>query len=305
MEWLVADEDYVTGRGMEELPAGPSLAVMLDCVAMGDEPGVGMDQGRLLESMRAGQKMESWGTARKLQGIAEFESRVERESPFRFEFLIAELSVAMGITKNAVADLVEVAGRLIRQLPDTFAAMKCGRISFPQAKIIATATANLDPDLAAAVEAKVLEKAHQQTTGQLRAAVKTAIKTVDPEAFLKKLEEEVRSRAVETWDNEFGPSNLIGRNLPATITQAAFNRLGALARSLKDDGDTRTMDQLRADLFVALLLGHPTAPAGSVAPDPEPGCGPGVTDPGAASGRGTDPGSGETPAARDAGAGDS
>src|SRR4051794_6254378 len=302
---MVADPDYVTGRGMEELPAGPSLAVMLDCVAMGEEPGVGMDQAALLESMRAAQKMESWATARKLQAIAEFESRLDSENPYRVEFLFAELSVAMGITRNAVADLVELADRLIRHLPDTFAAMKCGRISFPQAKIIATGTANLDPELAAAVEAKVLERANQQTTGQLRAAVKTAIKTVDPDAFTRKLEEEVRSRAVETWDNEFGTSNLIGRNLPATITEAAFNRLGALARSLQDDGDTRTMNQLRADLFVALLLGHPTAPDGSVAPEPAPEGGPEDTDPGADSTRGTGPGSGETPAAQDAEAFDS
>ena len=230
MEWLVADEEYVTGRGMEELPAGPSLAVMLDCVAMGDEPGIGMDQAALLESMRAGQKMESWATARKLQAIAEFESRLEHEGSDRYEFLHAEVSLAMGITKNAAADLVFVADRLVRHLPDTFQAMKYGRISFPQAKIIATATANLDEDLAAAVEAKVLQKAHRQTTGQLRAAVKVAIKTVDPEAFTKKLEEDVRSRRVEVWENQFGTSDLVGRNLPATVTDAAFNRLGALAR---------------------------------------------------------------------------
>ena len=36
MEWLVADEEYVTGRGMEELPAGPSLAVMLESGSFSD-----------------------------------------------------------------------------------------------------------------------------------------------------------------------------------------------------------------------------------------------------------------------------
>src|SRR3954465_9928041 len=104
MEWMVADPDYVTGRGMEELPAGPSLAVMLDCVAMGEEPGIGMDQAALLESMRAAQKMESWATARKLQAIEEFVSRFDGGDLGRGEFLSAELSLAMGITKNAAAD---------------------------------------------------------------------------------------------------------------------------------------------------------------------------------------------------------
>src|SRR3954469_12096586 len=154
MEWMVADPDYVTGRGMEELPAGPSLAVMLDCVAMGEEPGVGMDQAALLESMRAGQKMESWATARKLQAIAEFESRLDQEDSDRYEFLFAEVSLAMGISKNAAADLAFLADRLVNHLASTFQALKCGRISFPQAKIIATATASLAEDLAAAVEAR-------------------------------------------------------------------------------------------------------------------------------------------------------
>src|SRR3954451_18187194 len=117
---MVADPDYVTGRGMEELPAGPSLAVMLDCVAMGEEPGVGMDRAALLESMRAAQKMESWATARKLQAIAELESRLEKEGSHRYEFLVSEISLAMGITQRAAGDLVFVADRLVRQLPDTF-----------------------------------------------------------------------------------------------------------------------------------------------------------------------------------------
>jgi hypothetical protein len=77
------------------------------------------------------------------------------------------------------------------------------------------------------------------------------------------------------------------------VTEAVFNRLGALARGLKDDGDTRTMNQLRADLLVALILGQPTAPAGSVAPEPDPGCGPDVEPP---AGPGTDPGTDSGPA---------
>src|SRR3954464_13538866 len=101
MEWLVADEDYVTGRGMEELPAGPSLAVMLDCVAMGEEPGVGMDQAALLESRRGSQKMESWAAARKLQAIAEFVSRVEREGSHRVEFVFSEVPLHMRFTARS------------------------------------------------------------------------------------------------------------------------------------------------------------------------------------------------------------
>ena len=46
-----------------------------------------------------------------------------------------------------------------------------------------------------------------------------------------------------------------------------MNRLNAIAKGLKDDGDTRSMDQLRADLYIALLLSRPTTPPAPTSPD--------------------------------------
>jgi hypothetical protein len=268
------------------MPAGPSLACFLDMVAIGDEPGVGLGQAALLETMRAARKTQGWAVSRELQAIAEFTGRVEAEDRRfgwnRSEFVVAELSAALGLTDTATFDRMVLADRLVHTLTDTFHALRLGLISFEHAKIIATATKDLDDDLTAAVEDAVLPDTPRLTTGQLRAALKKALVTVDPEAFKNKRDAEVKSRRVEAWDNQFGTTDLCGRGLPDDLAQAALNRLTALAKGLQDDGDTRTMDQLRADLYLALLLDRPTHPGQHT----EPGPGPGGGDHGSGSGSG-------------------
>src|SRR5262249_37191358 len=48
--------------------------------------------------------------------------------------------------------------------------------------------------------------------------------------------------------------------LPVERVAAAMERLDALARAARNDGDSRTMDQLRADAFLDLLEGRYTGP---------------------------------------------
>src|SRR5262249_1303270 len=48
---------------------------------------------------------------------------------------------------------------------------------------------------------------------------------------------------------------LSGVYLPPAKAAAAFERVDAIARGLKNDGETRTLDQLRADVFCDLLAG--------------------------------------------------
>src|SRR5688572_6815760 len=120
MEWLVGDEDYVTGRGLEETPAGPSLACLLDMVSIGDEPGLGLEQAALLETARAARKTQGWAVSRELQAIAEFAHRVtaedQRSGSDRSQFVVAELSAALGLTDTATFDRMVLADRLVHTL---------------------------------------------------------------------------------------------------------------------------------------------------------------------------------------------
>ena len=112
---------------------------------------------------------------------------------------------------------------------------------------------------------------------QLRAATRRAVLAADPAAARRRKERALREARVERWDEQTGTAALAGRDLlPATVL-AADQNLTALARSLKHAGVPGTMDQLRAQVYLALLTGQSVssmlppvvpAPQGTAGPAP-------------------------------------
>jgi hypothetical protein len=79
---------------------------------------------------------------------------------------------------------------------------------------------------------------------------------VDPGSARKRYEEGVTQRRVTTEPTDAGTANVFGLDLPAADSSAAMRRINRLARHLKAAGDERTMDQIRADIFLDLLNGR-------------------------------------------------
>jgi hypothetical protein len=72
----------------------------------------------------------------------------------------------------------------------------------------------------------------------------------------------VRDRRLEVWDDEpTGTSNLVLSGLDLVWAHGIANRITAAARTVKTDGDPRTLQQIRADLAQQLLHGHDLPPA--------------------------------------------
>jgi hypothetical protein len=63
----------------------------------------------------------------------------------------------------------------------------------------------------------------------------------------------------QVWLQPFtdGTAFLAGSNLPPHLARKAYNYLDRLARAAKALGDPRTLPQLRADAYLALLAGEP------------------------------------------------
>ncbi len=65
----------------------------------------------------------------------------------------------------------------------------------------------------------------------------------------------VENRRVYASPSPEGTANLLGLDLPPDRVNAFTRHLDAAARDLRRNGDTRTMDQLRADIFLDILHG--------------------------------------------------
>ena len=253
---------------------GAAAAVALAAVTPAD-----LGDADLVEVMQAWERLAAWVAAGQLAAIAELARRRPRDyaehGPGHVdagdprvqqisEFAVDEVAAALRLTRLAAGVRVQLAVELDGRLPGTAAALHAGRIDVPRARVIMDGTGGLEGPLVAAVEARVLPRAPEQTTGQLRASLARAVLAVDPAAAEVRHERAVAERQVTVRPLPDGMAGLWAL-LPADGATALYARLDHLARQAPPS-DARPMDARRADALLTLTLG-----AGSVSP--RSGCG--------------------------------
>jgi len=156
------------GMALDVLPGCAQLAVAA-AAAADDDQFEGVSEAELVGLVCAWDRVEAHAAARKLAAIAE----LARRSPALedAEFTGDEIATALGESRARAYDLMSTAGHLDTHLPGTKAALRDGAVNLGKARIIAAATALLDPAEAAGAEAGVLDRAARLTPGGLRAAI--------------------------------------------------------------------------------------------------------------------------------------
>jgi hypothetical protein len=247
------------GPGMvfDVLPGCAQLAVAADAAA-GDDGFAGVTEGELVGVMCAWDRVEAHAAARKLAAVAELNRR--NPEPEDAEFTADEVANALGESRFRADELLGTAGHLDTHLPGTKAALHDGTVSLGKARIIALATALLDPGEAAAAEDKVLDRAARLTPGSLRAAIARAVIEAAPEKAKKRRETGAKFARVERWLEDTGNAALAGRELAPGEALAADERITAWARELKAAGLDGGMDEIRARAYLDLLLGKDSRP---------------------------------------------
>ncbi|MBI4942845.1 MAG: DUF222 domain-containing protein [Actinobacteria bacterium] len=185
------------------------------------------------------------------------------------------LACAAGITRSKAYSLVEAATAFAEaRLPRTAQILQQGRLDWPRLRLVLSRTRDLTAGAAQAVEALVYETRGVLDGGTRRfeTALTAAVLAVDPEAEAERRERNRKGRRVslQTGDDGEALFTAVG---PGEAVTAAYNGLDAAARYLRQQGDPRTLDQLRHDLFVTgCTSGYLPVPA-DVLPVPA-GCAP-------------------------------
>ena len=263
---------FAAGGVADDLIPGPRLAQF-----MADAGAIGL--GRLTDDeliglMRAARRLASWSAAMELAAAGDLWRRRWAEEQAgnsgAARHTDDEIAAALTLTRRGADQVLSLAVAL-RRLPLTSRALTTGKIDLPRAMVIADEVTGLGNEHAAAVERAVIGAAAGQTTGQLRAATRRAVLSADPRAARKRKERALQDARVERWDEHGGTAALAGRDLPPASVLAADKNLSALARQLKRAGAPGTLDQLRAQVYLALLTG---SPVGSLIPaNPVPASG--------------------------------
>lgn len=257
-------------------------------LAMYLEAGCGdltrLTDAELLDAAIGYERSSAWSAAQQARVLAEFGRR--RPAPDAgapptadgqglSRFAADEVGLALRLSRGSAAIRLEQSTRLDSDLPDTLRAWEAGLLDHTKVRAILDATARLDPPAAAAVQARVLPRAEQQTAGKLRAALARAVIAADPGGANRRHERARRDRRVAVNPDTDGMATLAAL-LPAPDALSAYEWLTRLARGLGAD-DPRRMDARRADLLVALLTGRLTVAAPTATPTATPAATPTAT----------------------------
>jgi hypothetical protein len=186
----------------------------------------------------------------------------------------AELALAAGITVGMAASRVEAAKAFVvdGRLPATAALLQQGLLDWSRVAALLGRTRDLTVEGACAVEARLYATPNLWGRGLTRFehALDAALLAVDADAVEARRRRLKRGRRVGIQTAPDGSAFFTATG-PAEAIVAAYNGIDAAARHQRSEGDPRTLDQLRVDMFVtSSTSGHLPVPA-EVLPIP-PGC---------------------------------
>ncbi len=177
-----------------------------------------------------------------------------------------EVSLALTWTPGRARNRVTVAIELSTDLPDTLIALEDGRIDADKARLIADRTRCLaTTEQRREVELRILPITQRQTRARLDRALRREVIAVDPQAAEQRRRAGVQDRHVSRPEaaEPGGGDGMAVMSLygPSDDLAALYTAIDAAARRARDQGDQRTLDQLRSDTltdlgWTGLNLGH-------------------------------------------------
>ena len=238
---------------LEQMEPSPVLAAVLG--SLEGETLSDFDQVRVLQSY---QRMVSFFQSRvfeKMASIAQLMHELDADPEIAHDSAAAEIGAALRLTRRAADIDLALAIDLNERLPEVWEALASGRIDLRRARVIVDQTSHLSVEAAREVAGRILEAANRLTTGQLGALIRKVCVQADPDDAATRYRETVEERRLKTEPTVNGTAHLFGLDLPPDRVQAAARRINDLAQSLKTADETRTLDQIRADVFLDLLDG--------------------------------------------------
>ena len=239
---------------LDDLQPGPELGGVIGCINVED-----VSPYDRIVLLCAQQRQRSHLDAEIYRTMASIADALEEDDlNVGFEGAAAEIQAALHLTRRATETELSFALDVERRLPAVWTALVEGQIDLRRAKTIIRGTEHLSVAVARGVVERIIDAAAVLTTGELRARLEREVIETDPQAAAERYEHRVKDRRLIVESTRDGTANLVGLDLPPHKVSAASRRVNHLARSLKTKGETRTLDQLRADVYLDLLLGNAT-----------------------------------------------
>lgn len=167
----------------------------------------------------------------------------------------SEIRCALHLTRRSADVELSFALDLAQRLPKVLRMLTDGVIDYRRARTIERGTCHLTAAIAQGVVDRIEEAAPTMTAGQLAARVRRLSIEADPEEAADRYDRAVTDRRIVSEPTVEGTANLLGMDLPPDRVAAVSRRINGIAKSLRGEDEPRTIDQLRADVYLDLLSG--------------------------------------------------
>jgi len=247
--------------GLED--AEPSLFTAMVASAVDRTMLNGHDAVRLMQTEA---RLSSHYEAAKLATMVEVacsptgdvDSGVKRDVEV-IEYAADEIAAALTLTRRAARTQLDLALSLKDRPANVWSAFSSGMVGVAKIRVLDDQLGHRPAESVATVTEQILEGAPEMATGQLRARLAHLVMKADPQGEDVQYQAGIEDRKIVIYANPDHTANIHASNLEPGRVTAALTRINQLAQGLRNSDETRTLDQLRADVFLDLLEGnHPS-----------------------------------------------
>lgn len=253
IEHMFEDDFQEVPAGLEELPAGAGLAVVLERI---DPTRVSpYDTVRLVAAQRRqlAHQQACFHVAAREASLADPGAPGGR-AEVDVEAAGDELRVVLSASRTAVGRMLDLAETAERH-PVLGAAWQAGLIDEQRVAILVRWTAALSAEHAAGVINRLVGEAGSMTPARLIDRIQALAKALDPEWAEKLYRRHRRQRRVRARCTEAGTVNFSAMDLPLGGGVTLARRINALAARAQAAGRTGLIETIRADVVLAMF--HP------------------------------------------------
>ncbi|WP_158885174.1 HNH endonuclease signature motif containing protein [Amycolatopsis anabasis] len=187
--------------------------------------------------------------ARQLRAIAELDNLQGRSRG-----VPVEIAWMLNLVEHKAAKKVALARTLTTRLLETLKAMEGGVIDEEKAAKIAEPTAYLSDEKAREVDAIMARRLQGKNPSSLRKMVNYWIAKIDKAGYEARCKARRADRQLQLIHQDHGMSTLVA-DVPVEKGSAAYHSIDREARKRKTKDESRTLDQLRADVLIERCLG--------------------------------------------------
>jgi hypothetical protein len=257
----------------DTMAPGPLLATVLEAITGEDGSGLAaLADDQLMGVLSGIRRMEARAAWGQLAVLAELARRRPATEPgdtgqYGFsDYAPDEVAAELRLSHQSAASQMIYAAAVADRLPRSFAALAAGQIHAVHLRIIDDETRILSPELAAAADEILAEKAESATFGELRYAAHRLVLKLDPDAARKRKEAAAKHEAeVRRFRESSGNAGMIARELPPAEVLASWQHVDQRAHDLRTAGMPGSLRELRIQAYLDLLQERDSrlAPVGS------------------------------------------